>query len=226
MKKRILLAVALLLAFDATAAQSQGRRGGRRSDPGWGFTPLAHRAEITGYGGYFWHTDYDVYFGNPSNTGKLDIKSNAFWGVELDVNVRPGAQVALIYNRSDTELQFKPALGSMAEAQSVDAAVEYWHIGGLSGVSRGNVMPFGGVTFGATRYSFEGDDAWKFSLMPQLGVKIFPNERIGIRGQARLPLTIVNGGFAVGGGTGGGFVSVGGETLVQFDFSGGIMILI
>lgn len=229
MKGKVLVGMALLLACDAGAALAQGR-GGRRSNPGWGFQPLAHRAEIAGYYGYSWLSDYEVQVRLPDNsleTGKLDVKSSDFWGVELNVNVRPGAQVALVYNRTDSQLEFRPNRLGEAKRDLGDIAVEYWHIGGYSGIARGNVMPFGGLTLGATRFSTSVDDAWKFSLTPQLGVKIFPHPKIGIRGQARLPITIIEGGLGFGFSSGGGsFVSVGGYGMFQFDVSGGIMILI
>lgn len=229
MKSRLLVAVVLLMCVDATAALAQGR-GRRSSNPGWGFQPLAHRAEIAGYYGYSWLSDYEVDVFLPNATarrGRLDVKSSDFWGVELNVNVRPGAQLALVYNRTDSRLEFKPNQIGQPVEDLGKLAVEYWHVGGYSGVARGNVMPFGGVTLGATRFSNSIEDAWKFSLTPQLGVKVFPHPKIGIRGQVRVPMTIIDGGFGFGFSSGGGsFASVGGTGVFQFDVSGGVMILL
>ena len=126
----------------------------------------------------------------------------------------------------DTSLDFEPT-GPGGRTEVVgDFNVEYLQAGGLSYMVRNNLVPFGGITLGATRYSIKGDDAWKFSIMPQVGLKIYLSERLGIRGQARLPITFLDGGFGVGIGTGGASVGVGGTGVVQGDLSAGVMLLL
>ena len=84
-------------------------------------------------------------------------------------------------------------------------------------------------TLGATRYNFKTNvvcDEWMFSMMLGLGAKIYAGERIGLRLQARLPITFTSGSMGVGCGGGGCGAMVGGTGITQLDFSGGIMLLL
>jgi hypothetical protein len=159
--------------------------------------------------------------------GDLDIKSSDYWGVAVDINVHPFAQLELLYTRQDSDLTFKPILGSTEDVGG--AAVEYYQIGGLKGVREGRVLPYGLFTLGATRFVYKDadiDDIWKFSVILGLGAKVYLNERIGLRVQGALPFTFVNGGVGLGFGTGGGYVTVGGTGVLQTSVTAGLVIAI
>lgn len=219
--------VGLALLIVTVAAFPSWAQYGRppRGQSGWGFQQQQHRVEVFGYGGYLWSDAIDVYYGAVS--GEADIESSAIWGIEVDVNVRPGTQLVLLYSRQDSELKFRQ-FGGFNEAAG-DIAVEYWHIGGMGGVQRGKIMPFGMFTLGGTRLvpEFPGstEDEWKFSILFGLGAKIYVNDRVGLRVQGRLPWMIIDGGAAVGCGTGGCYSSVGGTGIVQADVSGGLFVM-
>lgn len=223
MKTRWLLAAALVLLVDAGTADAQrhGRSGG-----GFHFVPMDHRAEISAFYGYNWQSDYEVYVRTTDTVGRFDVKSSDHFGFEVDVNVRPGAQVALLYDRMNSTATFRPTSPPGSRRDLGDLSVEYWHIGGLSGPFNGKIMPYGGMTIGGTRFIAGGEDAWKFSLMPQIGVKFYPHPRLSLRAHARLPITLLDSGFGFGFGTGGGHVTVGGTGTVGFDLGGGISILL
>ena len=223
MKTRILLATVLLLALEAGTADAQ-RRG--RSGGGFHFTPMDHKAEISAYWGYAGQSDYEVYVRSTNTIGRFDIKSSDHFGFELDVNVRPGAQLALIYDRMNSVATFRPTSPPGPRQDLADMSVEYWHIGGLSGPFNGKIMPYGGMTIGGTRFIALGEDAWKFSFMPQIGVKFYPHPRLSLRAHARLPITLLDSGFGFGFGSGGGHVTVGGTGTVGFDLGGGVSILL
>ncbi|UCE02623.1 MAG: hypothetical protein JSW67_15535 [Candidatus Latescibacterota bacterium] len=214
----ILFAALVLLPALGSTAWCQASRGARD-------TGFAHRVEINAYAGYFWSSSYDVRFDN--TLGQLDVSSNAWWGVAVDVPVMPEVQLELSYSRTDSDLTFKPsALGS--EKRTVgDIAVEYWQAGAVGGTLRGKLLPMGGLTLGATRYVFNRDDVWKFSFIPLLGAKYYANRRLGLRAQVRFPITLVESGGAIGCSSGSGcFVSVTGTAVFQFDLSAGLILLL
>jgi hypothetical protein len=225
MRTRLILAAALILALGAGSANAQRRGGGG----GYQFAPMDHKAEIHAFYGYNWQSDYEATWWDNNNVprvGRFDLKSSDNFGFELDVNVRPGAQLALLYNRMQTEMTFNPSSPPGPKRTFGDIDVEYWHIGALSGPFNGKMMPYGGMTLGGTRFAAFDQSIWKFSFMPQIGVKFYPHPKIAFRAHARLPITLLNTGFGFGFGSGGGSVSVGGTGTVGFDLGGGIALLL
>jgi opacity protein-like surface antigen len=219
-----LVFVASFVAAGAPPAGAQYSQPPRKQSQSWGMQQ-EHRIEILGYGGYSWTGALDAWYG--SYSGELDIKDSGFWGIEADITVRPDAQLVLLYHRQDSEATF--GYGD-TEFLAGDISLEHWQIGGMSGVQRGKVMPFGMFTLGGTRIipKFTGatsDDVWKFSIIFGLGAKFYVNEKIGIRVQGRMPWIIVDGGAYMGCGTGGCYTSFGGAGIVQGDVSGGLFVM-
>ncbi len=210
--------VLLLSSSSALAQYGQSRMSYGRSD---------HKLEITPIGGYAWTASYDIIY--RIINGKLDITSGPMYGVIINVNmVRPGAQLELSYSRQDEKLTFDqgPLLG---KRDLFDMSVEYFHIGGLFGVQQGDVLPFSSLSFGATRWNPLGvagiDDAWKFSVILGLGAKVYLNERMGLRLQFRLPMTMLDGGAGLFCDPGGCYTVVGATGVLQGELSAGLMIL-
>ena len=142
--------------------------------------------------------------------------------------MRPGAQLVLLWTRQSTDYQLK-GLGLPSSVKtSGPMTVEYWQIGGLSGMQNGNVMPYGKFTLGATRYDVEGapSEEWQFSMILGLGAKIYPNDKIAVRLEGSLPFTYVNGGIGMGFGTGGAGVYVSGNGIAQWNLSLGVSVLL
>jgi hypothetical protein len=219
--RAVLLAIVMLVA--AVPSWGQYTRPGRSSTT-WKFQEQSHRVEILGFGGYMWSGSEDVWYGDL--TGEIDLKDSGVWGIEADIAVRPGAQLVLLYHRQDTELEFRSWPDIYLAG---DIAVEHWHIGGMSGVQRGNVMPFGLLTVGGTRIvpKFEGggDDVWKFSVIFGLGAKFYVSDRVGVRVQGLLPWIFTEGGGGIACGSGGCFTSFGGSGIIQGEVSGGLFIM-
>lgn len=185
------------------------------------------RFEITPFGGYAWTMSREVYYNAGFNFNRIDIEDSEFWGVALDANVKGGdAQVELLYRRQDSELTVSG--GGLGTQKVADVGVEYYQIGGLSGVRRDNLMGFGGMTLGATRLVYDEngfeDDIWKFSMIFMLGAKSYINDRVGLRVQGSLPFTLISGGGSLGCGSGGCYTTVGGEGVGQLDISAGLII--
>jgi hypothetical protein len=185
---------------------------------------MMHKIEMTPWAGYAWTFARRVTY--LDTTGDLDIGDSPVWGFEVDVNLHPGAQLALLYSRQDSDLSYKT--GGVKYDVS-DVSVEYFQIGGIGGVRQGKVLPFGMVTLGATRFAYKNiqaaDDVWKFSIILGLGAKYYASERIGLRVQATLPWTMMSGGTGMGCGTGGCYTTVGGTGVAQFLATAGMMFM-
>jgi hypothetical protein len=222
------LLIGFLLVFDFSQAGAQPRRARAPGVPG-----QDHKAEISFFGGYSWTFSRNVC---GIQCGELDVKSSGFWGISGDINVMPGTQLSILYNRQDSDVTFRSDFTRVRETIT-DVAVEYYHVGVLQGVPMGMVVPFGGATLGATRYAygtvtppagtpFSPDDDWKFSIILQGGAKVYLSDRLGLRAQARLPFVFWSGGLGIGCGTGGCGTSLVGYGMAQIDVSAGLMLLL
>ena len=179
----------------------------------------ARRAEIAPFGGFL--------FGGNITTwgGDFNIVDNWHYGVALDVDVRPGIQVELLYSRLPTRAEFKPQpIGQKVDL--FDMSAEYFHIGALRSLRRGRVEPFvvgslGPVHLNPLEPGYQSE--WFFSMSFGTGVKAYVNDRIGLRLQGRLwfPFDFVGGYFFWG--TGGSNIGLSGYSLyVQGELSGGL----
>ena len=222
-KAMMLLLVFVVLNAGAALAQYQRQATARRPPPPPQYQH-DHKVEITGLYGYMWTTSrsasYQLY------SGRLDIKSSEYWGVALDINVHPFAQLELLYTRQDSELMWER--GGI-KTSVADAKVEYFQIGAIKGIRNDKVMPFTSFTLGATRFSSDEpntSDEWKFSIILGLGAKVYLGERIGLRFQGRLPFTFTGGGGGFYYGSNGSYVVVGGSGVLQTSLSAGLFLMI
>lgn len=210
--KTMLILVVGLLIFSSPALAQQDTSGTVAYKPKQAPPP---RLDIIPMYGYVWTVSQSATYN--LNSGDFDFKSSDFWGIALDIYKIPVMQVRLLYRRQNTQLTFKQA-GVIQDLG--DVAVEYWHIGAVKGIQKGNVKPFTAITLGATRYVYDSGDEWKFSLILGLGAKIRLNEKLGIMLSGNMPFTFTNAFLGIGGGG----VSVGGTGIVQFDVAAGLMI--
>jgi hypothetical protein len=195
-------------------------------------TARGQKAEIGGFYGISFNSQIRTYYGQ----FKVDNKAN--YGGQLSIALAPETFVELLYNRTDTKVQY--FVPGPSGGQPFNVSIEYYQVGGLQQVDVGSdvLVPFGVVTLGATRFNvtdrvdLEGDgsnyysgDAWAFSATLAGGAKIFLHERLGIRLQARLGMPMLFNGLYLGIGTGG--VSSGASMrvpLVQFDLTAGVFL--
>ncbi len=216
--KSVCLLVVLLLVFTpSTWAQSIG-------SSGWDARTQPHKIEISPYGGYLWSQSADVQI--EEEFGKLDITSGSMWGIEVDINVTPGGQAVLLYQRQDTELIYQPTGG--AKQTVGDFAVEFWQVGALGGTQNGKTTVFGLMTLGGTRFIPKfvgGSDEWKFSIMFGLGAKLYVTERIGLRVQGMLPWVITSGSAVISCGGYGCYTAFGGTGIAQASVSAGLIFM-
>ncbi len=227
--KRVLLSMAALLMLSAAVASAQNTM--RKTSTM--YSQPESRIELIGMAGYAWTMAMDVYFGN--QLGELDFSDDVYYGGALDYTVSPPgsmkvAQVRLMYRREDGELQAR----GIGNRFTTDGSVEYFQIGGVTGVNRGKAMPFGTVSLGATHFSVDdfssgnvqvqGGDSWKFSMIFGLGVKVYTSPKIGIMLDANWPITFTDAWGGVTVGTGGAGVGITGTGVSQLDIGGGLII--
>ncbi len=171
MRRTILFLGLAIMMLDASPVAAQRTYRGQQL--------YDHKVEVNAYGGYLWTNSRSFSFDGVR--GDLDIKSNPYWGLELDINVRDGMQIALLYNRQDSELTFKRN-GTAIDEPITDISLEYVQAGVVAGVRNGSTMPFTTFSLGATRMNPEDtnlEDTWKFSMILGLGVKHYLSERFG-----------------------------------------------
>ncbi len=200
MKRVALLALPITLAALSTPTLGQGR------------------AEIAVLGGWQFGGKLSAIPGEFNMGDALAIT-----GI-VDVNLRPGGQLELMYDWQGTELNLRDISGNR---KLFDMNAHYIQVGGLGYVDRGNVKPFGVATLGLTIFDPKDntvDGMTKFSFTLGGGAKIFPTERVGVRLEGRLLMTIIDGALGLGCGTGGCSGSVWGWGVAQAVVSGGVVI--
>ena len=136
------------------------------------------------------------------------------------------------YTGMTTQGNWQPGSSYITEhpEQTVEMAVNHFQIGSVNELHLDNeaIRPYGTLTLGTTWFNLKeenSNDEWLFSVAAGLGLKYFFNERVGIRLQARMLLPVVynGGGFYIGTGGSGMYVSST-APIVQGDFTGGLII--
>lgn len=185
-----------------------------------------HKVELTPFGGYMLGGSVKFY------EGKFKVEDNACYGGMLAVQVSSGNFIEFSYTGMNTVGDWKPYSDYISEhpAQNVDMAVNHFQIGTVNELPLDNeqVRPYGTLTLGTTWFNLQeenSNDEWLFSVAAGLGLKYFFNDRVGIRLQARLLMPIVynGGGFYIGTGGSGMYVSAT-SPIFQGDFTGGLII--
>lgn len=191
-----------------------------------GFTQIGP-VEITPFGGYQFGGKLQFY------EGDLKINDGGNYGVALDVEVAPDTKVEIFWSQMNTTGQFRPTYGyEYLGSDPFDVNVGYIQIGSVREMALDNVRPFGAFTLGTTYFipkntsgQIAYDDEWVFSVTLGGGAKIMFSDRVGIRLQGRLMLPMFWGGAGFTVGTGGSGFTVGaGTSMVQGDFTGGLII--
>lgn len=150
-----------------------------RADPG--------NFEVTPYGAFSLGGTF-----NDSETGDdASLNDSESFGLLLDFREGPNTQWEILYSRQATDADVR---SSQAPQTVVDVDVHYLQGGGTYQGDGNKVRPFLSATLGATHIDakssgFDSDTFFSFSIGP--GLQIRPNERMGIRLEARVFGTLV-----------------------------------
>jgi hypothetical protein len=185
-----------------------------------------HKVELTPFGGYLLGGSIKFY------EGKFKVEDAACYGGMLAVQVSSGNFIELSYTGMNTQGNWEPYSSYAIEHPdtTVEMAVNHFQIGSVNELHLDNeaVRPYGTLSLGTTWFNIKeenSNDEWLFSIAAGVGLKYFFNERIGIRIQARMLLPVVynGGGFYIGTG-GSGFYVSSTAPIIQGDFTGGLII--
>jgi len=175
--------------------------------------------EITPQAGYQIGSKYSY------NGGYIKLRDSGQFGVTLDVDVSDyGAQVEIMYAFQNAELRAQDFVFYPFETFLTDVATHHVQFGFIQNFNYDEPLrPYAGLSAGFT--IFNPNDSFyssrtKFSFGITGGVKYFFTDRIGIRMQAQLLMPIEWGGVYYT--NGGGVITTGG-TLVQLNFTGGLI---
>ncbi len=173
---------------------------------------------------------YGYQFGGSFNAykGKLTINDSDNMMFAINIPMKYGMMVELSYGRQNTYLKFKEYGTNITENIS-DLAIEYYQIGGIKGIKKGNLVPFGQFSLGATRFhptASNYTDQWTFSITLGLGAKIHINERFGLRLQANMLIPMRFSGVGFWFGSGGGSAGITADGILQGNIMGGLFIKI
>jgi len=146
-------------------------------------------------------------------------------GVDLSRGVGPGVGLEFLYSHQSTEVTTDlPGLTPRA-----DMKIDQWGLMGFREAMKGQspARPYGEVGIGLTHLYTEGNgSSTRVNALFGLGVKVFPNPRIGLNLATRGYLAFVSsgsGGFYCG--TGGGCsVGFSGSLFFQADLMAGITV--
>jgi len=184
--------------------------------------------EVSAFYGYRFGGKVDVFYG--PDLGYIKINDNAAYGVDLSYRVRNRFMLNLQWSRQDTDMDFYGYQEIGAEPLG-DVAVEYFMISALSeaGNPLSQVVPFGGAGIGlvvATPQERNLDTAYRFAFTLQGGVKIWLNDKVGLRlrGAMLAPMQWGSGGLFCSTGSGCNIGVGASTTILQGEFSGGVVV--
>lgn len=207
MLRNLLIGLAFLASTQASA----------QSEPG--------RFEITPFGAY----SFGGTFNDVDTDISGEIKDTANFGLLFDFRESSNTQWEILYSRQSTEASFS---GLTVPDTVLDMNVHYLHGGGTYQGDGDKVRPYLAATVGGTHFEirtdgFDSDTFFSFSI--GAGLQIRPDERLGLRLEARAFGTLIKSGsnlFCVSdpaGGTAGCAITVAGEVLWQLQTMAGIV---
>lgn len=162
--------------------------------------------------------------------GDFKIEDAATYGITLSAPVSWGVKGEISWSRSDSKGRFIPVRVGY-EPDELEMASNYFLIGVQKELGEGPAKAFGGINFGLAWFDSKDSryyDEFRFGMSLGGGFEYMFTDRIGIRAQGRflIPISFAGGGLYCGIGTGGSSCGVGvsgWSTLLQGDFSGGLV---
>ena len=178
-----------------------------------------NKYEITPFVGYMAGGEFE----DPNDGGDRDLDEGTNVGLIVDIAAESWRHYEFLFADLDSEVD---------GATPFDMGVQYLHIGGIvSHPTAERVIPYFGMTVGATRFSPDAaglDDETKFSFSVGGGLRIPITERFGVRFDARAFATVLDSEgdlFCVSeGGAGTCSIRAKSDTFLQYAASLGVVI--
>ncbi|MEN8249251.1 MAG: outer membrane beta-barrel protein [Bacteroidota bacterium] len=184
--------------------------------------------EIHAYGG--WLPPAKTMYTYSGYRLRIDDAGNFGVGVGYVTPYKVTAEFS--YMRSSSTVSQTGGIIEVVETQPIN--VEYYQLGALRPlIDNEKVVPYGLVSLGMARFNptEQSDDFFRFAVNAGLGVKYYLSDKLGIRFQSRLLVPLYFAGIGIGCGIGTGGTSCGGgasfgSEIIQFDFTGGVVLRI
>lgn len=141
------------------------------------------RFEITPFAGYLGGGEFE----DPTDGSERDLDDATARGLIVDIAAESWRHYEFLFADMDSDVD---------GAAPFDMGVQYLHIGGIvSHPNMSTVIPYFGLTVGATRFSPDAaglDDETKFSFSAGGGLRIPITEHFGVRLDARAFVTVLD----------------------------------
>src|SRR5512140_3386592 len=127
---------------------------------------------------YMWGGSYNLY------EGEIQMNDGSQWGGNISFTLRPDTKLEFYYANQPSHAKFyryytvgtgTPALDKLDN----DVTVQYFQLGSVYQIPKGNVQPFLGVYLGAVMFHPKGqaeglqfEDKWNFAMSFAGGVKL------------------------------------------------------
>ncbi len=180
----------------------------------------AQKFEITPQYGYQVGAKWNYY------GGYVKLKSSDHYGFTLDLSLSDNLQAEFFWAQQNSTVAVKDVILYPREEEVTDARVDHFQLGLIHLFGYSDARPFVGMSAGWSTFSPDENDFrsnTSFTIGFTGGLKYFFSDRIGLRLQGQLLMPVQWGGFYIG--TGGSGVTTGGS-IVQLNFSGGLIIAI
>ncbi len=148
------------------------------------------QAELGPFGGY----RFGGSLSDGANTSH-DIGSAVSYGAVVDLDLRRDLGVEILWSHQGSELPLEDVL----EPGPFTVSVDHWMVGPWKAFGRpaARLRPFASFLLGLSQFSTdiaEGESRARFALGNGVGVKFFPQPRVGLRLEGRGFFTFTDGG--------------------------------
>jgi len=166
-------------------------------------------------------------FDEKDGDGQVDLNDSSAQGIMFNIKANPNGQYELLYARQSTDATTQ---GFLVNDPSFDLEVEYFQFGGTYLFDGETTRPFLALTAGMSRFNpgIDGSNSESFfSASLGGGVQLNANGRLGVRFEARVFTTFVDGDSnifcASEAGTGSCLILVDAKILTQWEARAGLV---
>jgi len=159
--------------------------------------------------------------------GDLELDNGAHYGVMAGLRVADGLQLQISWNHQESRVDFDPR-GAGETLELFDVGIDYFHVGVDYALEVDRLLPFLSLGLGTTHIDPQGvdrDGTWRFSTVFGGGVRYYLSDGFALRAQVRLHSTFMDSRSELFcDAQGGCYRTMDGGTLIQTEFSGGVVL--